>query len=449
MRPWLRAVPAAIRARVEDRPRLQRVLFNTSWLFADRILRMGVGVLLSAWIARYLGTASFGALSYAMAFVALFGSFATLGLDGIVVRDLVRGLDLGATLGTAFALRLTGSLVALACATATILVVRPGDPLEARLVVILAAATLFQSVDVVDFWFQSRVASRYAVIAKNGAFLVVAVVRAALVILRAPLVAFAWAAFLEAAVGAIGLAVVYRYNADRDRLPWRVSAARSRELLVASWPLIVSGMAITIYMRIDVIMLGSMIGDGGAGTYAAATRLSEIWYFVPTAITSSLAPSIVEAKAAGGALYYQRLSRLFAWMTGLAIAVALPMTLLSGPLTRLLYGDAYAAAGPVLAVHVWAGVFVALGVAQGLWDINEGLLNLGLYRTIAGAVTNVALNVVLIPRYGAMGAAIATVVSYGLSACLLNVVSARTRPIFQLQLDALRFRGTNPTGTRK
>ena len=409
---------------------------------------MGLGVLLGAWIARYLGTAGFGALNYATAFVALFGTFATLGLDGIVVRDLVRTGESGTTLGTAFALKLAGGVVTLAGAATAILIARPDDPHIFSLVVVISAATLFQSADVVDFWFQSRVASRYVVYARNAAFLVATGIRVVLVLTHAPLIAFAWAILLEAALAAGGLATAYASTREAAAR-WRVSIARSKELLAAGWPLILSGMAIMIYMKIDIVMLGSMIGDRGAGVYAAATRLSEVWYFIPVAVASSVAPAIAEAKATSETLYYERLRQLFSWMAGLAVAVAIPMTLLSGWIVTLFFGSAYAAAGHILAIHIWAGVFVALGVAQGLWDINEGLVRLSLYRTAGGAIVNIALNLLLIPRYEGLGSAIATVASYALSACVFNSLSARTRPIFHIQIQAMTFRGTATRGGRQ
>ena len=91
-------------------------------------------------------------------------------------------------------------------------------------------------------------------------------------------------------------------------------------------------------------------------------------------------------------------------------------------------------AGPVLAIHIWASVFVFLGVAQAPWNITHNLLKQSLYHTIAGAVINVAMNLYLIPRYSAMGAAIATVVSYAISSVFANAFSASMRPIFYMQM---------------
>jgi PST family polysaccharide transporter len=197
--------------------------------------------------------------------------------------------------------------------------------------------------------------------------------------------------------------------------------------------------AITIYMRIDAVMLEEMSGQREVGIYAAATRLSEIWYVIPLAMLASVFPSVVKVRETNPALYKQRLLRLFSLMSGMSLTLAVPIAFLSVPLIRLVYGAKYLDAGPVLAVHIWASLFVFLGSAQEAWNVAEGLLRLSLYRTLCGAVINVGLNLVLIPRYGSLGAAWATVVSYAFAAVFGNLLDRRTRPIFVLQMKSLFF----------
>lgn len=437
---WLQYLPRATRARLEGRYQLQRVITNTGWLFGDRLLRMGGGLLVSVWIARYLAPVQFGELSYAIAFSAIFIQLGTLGLDAIVVRDLVlHPGDRDETLGSVSALRLLGGAAAYGVAVLVVSMVRPGDYVARNLVAILALAPLFQAADAVDTWFQAIVRSQYTVYARNAAFIVSAIVRLALVQLRAPLAAFAWATVLEAALAASALVFVYAVTGASMRR-WRVTTASAMALLREGWPLVISGLAVIVYMRIDVLMLESMVGSRATGLYSAAARISEVWYFIPVAITASVAPSIAQSRIVDRRVYHARLQHLFRVLTAASLAVAIPATVLAGPAITMLYGVSYAAAGPVLATHIWASVFVCLGVAQSPWDVNEGLTRLSLMRTVAGAVANVVLNLVLIPRYQALGAAIATVVSYALSAFLLNAVSKRTRPIFRIQAAALVLR---------
>jgi PST family polysaccharide transporter len=218
-------------------------------------------------------------------------------------------------------------------------------------------------------------------------------------------------------------------------LLWRASWATSMNLLRQGWPLVLSGMAIIIYMRIDVVMLKVMQGDAAVGLYAAATRVSEVWYFIPGAIVASISPALMRCKG-NPPLYRNRLRALFSLMTLTSLTLGAGVALSSHWIVRRLYAGAYSQAAPVLAVHIWASVFVFLGVAQGPWNVVENLLHLMFYRTAAGMVANIAMNLVLIPRYSALGAAIATVVSYAIAGVFANAVDARTRPIFFLQMKS-------------
>jgi len=244
----------------------------------------------------------------------------------------------------------------------------------------------------------------------------------------------------EAALTAAALIVAYAASTGAIR-EWRVRAREAGRLLSEGWPLLLSGMAIMLYMRIDVVMLEASAGLEAVGIYGAATRLSEAWYFVPTAVAAAMAPSITAAHERDTAAYLASVRRLLGFLAAIALAAAVALSLLSAPIVSALFGREFAASAPVLAVHAWAGVFVALGLGQGTWNVCEGLTRLALVRTLGGAVMNIVLNVLLIPRFGALGAALATVVSYAVSAYLLNAFDSRTRVIFRMQTEAILLRG--------
>lgn len=402
----------------------------------DRIIRMGMGVVVGVWVARYLGPSRFGSLNFAISFVALFGTLTTLGFENIVVKEIViDGSRVPELLGTAFALRLGASVLAPFLAVLAVFVVQPHDSLAILLVSLLSIGLFFQAFDTIDSYFQSQVRSKLTVWAKNSAFLSAAAFRLYLIHRKGPVWTFAAAQVAELALGAFGLVVLYQWSGGRVS-QWRFSKRRAVELLKQSWPVILSGMAIMIYMRIDMVMLKVMQGDAAVGIYAAATRVSEVWYFIPSAIVSSVAPAIIRVRN-NHALYYSRLRRLFSLMSLIAIVIGSSIALMSHWIIHLLYSDAFMAAAPVLAVHIWASVFVFLGLAQAPWDFAENLLKLGFYRTLAGGGSNVLLNLVLVPRYGPLGAAIATVISYAVSGVFANAFDRRTRSIFFLQLKSI------------
>jgi PST family polysaccharide transporter len=270
---WIKYLPDFMRDRVADRQNLQKLIGNTGWLFADRILRIGIGMVLGVWIARYLGPDQFGLFNFAGAFVALFSIFATLGLDGIMIRELVRNPQHKAEiLGTAFTLKLIGSGVVLVSAVTAIWILRPADFLVHRLVAIIAAGTIFQSLDTIDFWFQARVESRFSVYARSSAFLLVSALKVILILQDAPLIAFAWAGTIELILASLGLAIAFRTSGQHP-LQWRLKSQRVWQTLKECWPLALSGVAVMLYMKIDQVMLGEMLGNKTVGVYSAAIRI--------------------------------------------------------------------------------------------------------------------------------------------------------------------------------
>lgn len=410
--PWLKYLPLDISDRLNERHSLQAILGNIGWLFADKILRMGVGLFVGVWIARYLGPEQYGLWNYAIAFTSLFAAFATLGLDGIVVRELVKNPERqNELLGSAFALKLIGGLLTILITMLAISIVRSGDMLTLWLVGLSAAGFVFQSFNVIDFYFQAKVQSRYTVYANNSAFILITLTKIGLLLNGAPLIAFAWVGLAEAALIAIFLLVAYRAN-HYNIWAWRYDGRVAHELVKDSWPLLLAGLAVMFYMRVDMVMLQQMASDREVGIYAAATKLSEVWYFLPMLIVASVSPEIIKCHGTDTGLYIRRLRRLYFLMVWLAIGVSLPLSLLSDWIVDILYGVEFKDAAPVFAVHLWASLAVFLGVASSQYLLVEQLQKISFYRTLIGLLFNIAFNLLLIPRMGAIGAAIATVLSY-------------------------------------
>jgi O-antigen/teichoic acid export membrane protein len=432
-------IPAFIHRRIAHRHNLVKIVDNIGWLFFDKVLRMSVGLIVGVWIARYLGPEQFGLLSFATAFVGLFGAIATLGLQGIVVRDIVRDPTVREeTLGTAAALHFIGGLMVYGLILATIFWLRADDPLAKAIVAILGSMMLFKVSQVAVYWFESQVMSKYTVWVQNGVFLVFAAVKVGLILQNAPMTAFAWAMMAEALVVAILLLVILGLRGPQLRR-LRVTAKRGVSLLKDSWPLMLASVAVLIYMKIDQIMLGQMIGDQAVGVYSAAVRVSEVFYFIPIVIVASLFPAIIEAKKHDETLYLARLKNLYGLMVLLSLAIAVPLAAISTPLIVQVFGAAYQDAGLVLAIHVWAIVFVSLNLASGKWFIVENRQIWLFQRHLLGAGINVALNLALIPDFGINGAALATLVSYMFAGFFYDLIRADTRVMFIMKVEAMKI----------
>ena len=422
-----------------NEPNLVKIVNNIGWLFFDKILRMGIGFFLGVWIARYLGPEQFGLFNYANAYVALFGAIATCGLNGIVVKDLViLPKNANVTLGTAFVLQFISGLVALLLIVGSIAWIRPDDDLCKAMVAIFGVSLVFQSSVVIKYWFESQVQSRYAVWVENGLFLVVALIKIGMIHIQAPLIAFVWVVLFEAILVAIGLFFLYIWKTEGLKY-WSVSLKRAKSLLSDSWPLVLSSISIMIYMRIDQIMLGEIVGAEAVGIYSAALRISEVWYIIPIIIVASIFPMIIKSKKNNEALYKNRIQNLLNFMTTLAVVIAVSVTLIANLLIVTLYGKQYDNAAQILIIHIWACPFIFAGVVGSSWYLVENLQRLIFYRTATGAILNIILNFILIPIYGPSGAAFATVISQVLASYILDAFSTKSYPMFVMKTKALFF----------
>ena len=409
---------------------------NLGWLIGEKVLRLTCSVLVGFWVARYLEPGLFGQLNYALALAGLGLAVAECGVEAVVKRELIAAPERGAVLlRAAWRLRL---LVGAGC----YLVLGAGVLLGAvagaeRTLLLVAGLMLFQpALAVGDLWLQATLRARTAVLAQAGMLAAGAAGRIALIQGGAPV----WTFAAMAAGEGLGAAVILTALARRAGMEWspvQASWTRTKELFQEAWPLMVSSLAVLLYMRIDVVMLRAMNGDVDAGIYSAAVKLSELGYFLPVALGSSLLPALLRSRAAGPVAYATRLQQYFDLSAACAYVLAVPGALLASWVVPVVYGASYAAAGPVLALHVWGSVFAFIGVARAHFLFNEGLGRLHLVATAAGALLNVGLNWWLIPRHGPMGAAVATVaaqavVTWGLSYCF-----AATRAVAGMQTRAL------------
>lgn len=434
---WIKYLPKFLRGRLSQRYTMQSILGNTSWLLAERVIRMTLGLFVGVWVARHLGPDQYGLLSYVLALGALFAPIGAVGIDRILVHDLVRAPESRTeAIGTAFVLRLCFGGLAFLAATTTAWILRPGATAVVAMTAIVSLGIIFQSFDVIRLWFESRVEAKYVAIAQCGALLLSSAAKVALILCHAPLAVFAWAFLLEATVAALILLIAYR-RTGQSVWQWSPRLARARTLLGDSWPLLLSALATGgAQMKIGQIMLGNMISDEATGTFAAGTRLSELWFFLPMIVVASVSPAITRAKETDETLYYDRLRRSLRALTLTGIAIAATTSLFAPFLVDLLYGEKYSGAVSVLQIHAWTIVFVFMGVGVTPWIVNEKYLSLAMWRSVVAIIVDVTLNFVLIPRWGPAGAAISAVAGWFTGFFLMNIFRRKTRTIFWLQIQA-------------
>jgi PST family polysaccharide transporter len=410
---------------------------NFAWLIGDRLLRMGVGLVVLGAVARYLGAESFGSLRLAIDLAALFGPVATMSVEGIVVRELVsRPSREAAILGTAFALRATGGLLALCLATGAAWI---GSDVTGKeglaLVVVVGMAFLPQSFEVIELWFQRHIRSKHTVAAKGVMVLLGAGVKLGLVAVGAPLYWFALAVVLDAVLAAAALQWVFRRHEGQLHVS-EASWLEARRLVRESWPLVLSGILVALYVRCERLLVLDFLGRHAVGVYYASVTVTDMWNYLPILLLNSVYPVLVEARGRDPDRYQRRLQLTFDLVTGAGYAVAVAVGLTASLVIGLIFGVKYSEAGPILVIHACTAPLVFSGSVRAYYFLLESRT---VYHTASAAIgiaVNVSSALWLLPRYGVVGAAMAAWLGYLSSGFLSSVLFAPLRPCATLQARA-------------
>ncbi len=417
--------------------RLQgKFLGNGLWLVGDKLLRMGLSFLLNAWIARYLGTESFGLWNYALALMMMLSLFSTLGLYPVFIKAVVEFSERsGQIIGTALTLRFLGALLMLA---GGLLWTNFDDtrPELLYLVAVIGIGYVFQALDIFDFYFQAQAKIKAIVQARSLAFVLTSIGKVYFLFAEGDLMHFVWLSSLELLLS--GLFFVWIYQKSGFSLQQlRFNSNEARGLLQKSLPLAVADIGILIYMKIDQLMIGDMLNDAALGLYSAVVKLSELWYFLPNIVISVTYPSLIKYKKEQPEAYLPFLQRLYALLFWGAALIGFFVSIGADFLMLLLYGQDYRSASTVLTLHVWCCVFVFTGMLSGMWLNIENLQKYWMWQTFMGAGLNLLLNIWLIPTQGIWGAALATLLSQAFTSWFSYLLFGPTRPVFILLWKAI------------
>lgn len=408
---------------------------NAGWLIGEQIFQMLLSLIVGIMTARYLGPGNYGALNYTASFVSFFMVFATLGMEGVVIKKIIlRPQDEGLYLGSCMLFRIVSSLLGMASVTFLVYLLNPQDNLKVVLVALQSFQLAFRSVQVLDSWFQRHLKSRYVSIGKMIAAIVVAAYKVFLLVNNKSLVWFALSNTLTDIVVA-GMMFVFYKHENAQKLKFKVTVGK--EVLGESYHFILSGVLSALYSQMDKIMIGQMLQDTDVGLYTTAVSISSMWVFVPTAVINSFRPMIMELKEKGNEYLYKiRLTQLYSFLIWLCIFAAVFISLLAKPIVLILYGEAYMAAVTTLRIAIWLEVFAMIGTARGIWVLCEGKNKYVKYYLGVGTAVNLVLNTILIPVWGIEGAALATLVTQFVSSIVAPSLFIQTRAHTRIVWDA-------------
>jgi PST family polysaccharide transporter len=417
---------------------MRGLALDTAILFVERCLRLLIGALVTAFLARTLGPYEYGTYSYALSLVVVSSCLAQAGLEPILVRELVVHEAPLRLLSAAFALRLVGGVCAVLLAIVASSVSATPELPVTWLVALISVSGILQAGYVLDAWLQSRQAFRASSAAKTVALLCAGLARVAAALTSEPLLALALVAIGESALTSWLLWTVANSRGLGGRQAWPgFDRGELRSLWRSARPMLLSSFAIVVYSRADVILLGQLGSRAEVGLYAAASTLSEAFYVVPVALMQAATPRLSELHSRDDRLFREACMRLVRYCSLAGLAIAIAVSALAVPIVSLIYGRTFAGSQSMLSVHVWSTWMVFVSVASEPWYIHRQLRHRFVGKTLLAAAVNVALNLALIPRHGGRGAALATVVSYGVSAFGCNLLWRDTRDLFWLQLRAM------------
>lgn len=401
----------------------------------QQIISLLISFIIGPISARFLQPENYGLLSYGNTIVVLLSALALLGINSVLVRELIANpMKTKELLGTAFALRLTASIVCFFISIICVVILQPDNKLLWIIVAIQATVLLFQVYDVFVAWFQTQLKMKYVSIALIIVKLVTALWQIVILSFHTSVVFFAMTSSIGSFIGCI--LIYYFFRKSNTHFKWTFSQAKY--LLGKSYHFIVSNLAVVIYMQIDKIMIAEMLNYSSAGVYEVATNLATIWQFIPIAIIDSARTVVLEKKSENNDEYYKYLKMSMNLITILCVLICLVFVFGGSYIVYLLYGEEYVDAAPSLKILVWATMISMLGCVRSIWILGDELGKYDKYFTVSAAILNVILNYILIYKMGIIGAAVSTLISYFYEVFIAPLLFKETRKFIPLYISSFK-----------
>lgn len=388
---------------------MNRIVKNAGWIIGCKVVKAVLVLIVTMITARYLGVANYGLINYAAGIVAFVAPIMKLGLDGIAVHEIVNHPDKeGETVGSIIVLCFSSSLLCVLGIFCFSLVANSDEPITISVCVIYGFVLLFQAIEMIQYWFQAKLLSKYSAIAMLISYVVVTIVQTLLLLNHVDLRWFALSYSIDFSVIAIVLLMAY-VRISTQKLSFSIN--RSKAMLRISKYYIISGLMTTVFNNTDRIMLKLMVGDASTGIYAAAHTCAGMMTFVFIAIIDSMRSTIFESKKISNDLFEKRIKELYSIVIYFSLFVCIFVTIFSPNIIRVMYGSAYEESANVLRIAIWFTTFSYMGTTRDIWMLSEGKQKYIWRISLYGALMNIVLNYGLIPIWGSIGAAIASVIS--------------------------------------
>ena len=418
--------------------KLNRVFKNSIWIISCKIVQAVLTLLITILTARCLGPSNYGVINYAAAVVSFFVPIMQLGLRNTLVQEFVNDPDKsGEILGTSIVLSLISSAACMFGVFSFALAANFNEPSTIIVCVLYSLNLPFQALEMVQYWFQSKLISRYQSVVSLIAYFLVAIYRAFLLLTKQSIYWFSISQALDYAIIAVTLLVFYK-KISKQSLSF--SKERGKAMLAKSKYYILSNIMVTIFGHTDKVMLQLMAGDEETGFYSAALTCATMTSFIFAAIIDSARPAILENKKVDQKKFEDSVTALYTISIYFALAQSLAITLFAPLIIKIMYGSSYAASAVILQVVVWFTTFSYLGSVRNIWILAEHKHQYLWKINVLGAVSNVILNLILIPFMGAVGAAIASLVTQFFTNVIVGYIIKPIRENNHLMIKSLNIK---------
>jgi len=419
---------------------VKKYFYNTSWMLGEKLSTMGLAMVVSIFVARYLGSENYGILSYALSISSLFAIATHMGLSGLAVRELVNNPNRQAELmGTIFGIKAFGAVIALIAYVSFIFITNTFGEEEFWVLLMVSITILLKPFLILEFWFESQVKAKYPSLVWGSSNILGSLIKIILVATGASLIYFASISVITGIFVIVALIYFFRKESAHNLLEWRFNFSLAKKLLGQGWMIMLGAVFAMVYLKIDQVMLRWFGAVQDVGIYAVASKISEAWYFIPSIIVASLFPKLLELRKRSEEEFNKRLQHLFDMLFCIALFFAILVSIVAKPLMNFLYGDEFSGSAIVLSIHIWAGIFISMRAAFSKWILVEDAVAFSMFTQGAGAMTNIVLNLVFIPLYGGIGAALATLISYAAASYFSLFFYKKTRVVFWIMSKSLIY----------
>lgn len=380
---------------------------NAGWLICGKIIQMLLSLFIGVWTSRYLGPSNLGLVNYGLTYTTFFASICNLGINSVLVKEIIDNPEKeGTVIGTSLVLRAISSFLSMIVIVGICSLVDNDEPLTVLVVLLCSFGVIFQIFETFNYWFQSKLKSKFTAIAILIGYIATSVYRVVLMITKQPVQYFALATSIDYFVVGFFLIVSYFANGGK-KLSFSWNYAKS--LIGRSWHFIIPGLMVSVYSQTDKIMLKQMISETEIGYYSTALTVCNMWCFVLAAIIDSFYPSIMELHKNNNIKQYnKRNKQLYAIVFYVALIVSGLICIFAPLIIDILYGAAYAPSVGPLRIITWYTAFSYLGVARNAWIVSNDKQKYLIWIYLGSAAANVILNILLIPVFGSSGAALAS-----------------------------------------